>query len=120
MEHTKEKKKRKYSKHTIALGALLCAVVLYAGITIMIQTGDLAARQERNSQLSAEIDALETEMEELDRQEEYIGSDAYVEKKAREEFGFVKEGEILFKVQDNGQIDVYRGEDTASQDGGEE
>lgn len=115
MEQKQEKKKRKYSRQTIWIAAALCAVVLYAGITMIIQRGELNARKNRNQELTAEIEELKSELEDLERQQEYVGSDAYVEKKAREEFGFVKEGEILFKVQDDGQVDVYRGDEENGQ-----
>lgn len=110
MENTKEKRKRKYSRQTIWIAAILSVAAVYTGVTIAIQRGDLAARKDKNRKLTTEIEELRGQLEDLERQKAYIGTDAYVEKKAREQLGFVKKGEILFKVQEDGQIDVYRSE----------
>ncbi len=40
---------------------------------------------------------MEQDLEFLKEKEAYTGSDAYIERAAREKFGWVKEGEIIFK-----------------------
>ena len=42
-------------------------------------------------------------LEFLKEKEAYTGTDAYIERAAREKFGWVKDGEIIFRKQEDGQ-----------------
>ena len=44
---------------------------------------------------------MEQELEILKEKEAYTGSDAYIERAAREKFGWVKDGEIIFRKQED-------------------
>ena len=49
---------------------------------------------------------MEQDLEFLKEKEAYTGSDAYIERAAREKFGWVKEGEIIFKKQQDATGDT--------------
>lgn len=51
--------------------------------------------------LQAQLDAAKEKQEQLKEQEEYAGSDEYVEKEAREKLGLSYSDEIIFKEKEN-------------------
>ncbi len=77
-----------------------CMVLILAGI-LSFQIVRLHNRdeeyQEQQEQLAAELAEEEQRAEDLQRQQEYVGSDAYVEDVARAKLGMVYPDEILFK-----------------------
>lgn len=77
---------------------LLGAVGLYAIVTIFLQQGTINAQQQRRQELTEHRGELEEQLAFLENEKSYIGSDSYMEKTAREKLGWVKEGEIVFKV----------------------
>ncbi len=51
---------------------------------------------DEEARLSAEIEDLSSRHERLQKLEQYLNSDAYIESVAREQLGLVKEGEVSF------------------------
>ena len=51
---------------------------------------------ERNKTLEDEIRVAEQKLEELEAEKSILGSDEYVERKAREDLGYVKSDETVF------------------------
>ena len=51
---------------------------------------------ERNKTLEDEIRVAEQKLEELEEEKSILGSDEYVERKAREDLGYVKSDETVF------------------------
>lgn len=103
-----EKKPQKSKKRKFNLGRLkvliLLGVLLYAGITLANLQSKISAQAEKEAALSAEQDALELELEYRDNELNYIGSDEYVEKQARERLGWLKEGETKYVEAGDGSV----------------
>jgi cell division protein FtsL len=73
--------------------ALIVVYFLATFAMNVIQSRQLDAEEAR---LMAEIDELSARYERLQKLEEYLNSDAYIESVAREQLGLVKEGEVSF------------------------
>ena len=106
MKKEKNKNSRKtaaarQSKRTILrITAVVCdlmAVLLVQGSSLR---GKLAANENREQELQQQIDAEQQRTEEIEDLQDYMKSDEYAEKTAREKLGLVKDGEILFKEAD--------------------
>jgi len=78
-------------------GLLLIVFVLYALVTVIIQQTRISDLMDKKDQMTEEKARLEQEKEYYKSQKDYIGSDEYIEQKARDELGWVKEDEIIFK-----------------------
>ena len=88
-------------KVTTRVSTLLCVVigvpVLYASVfrPLIARTRDL---ERREAELSAEVKRLEERLAELQENQARLETDArFVEKIAREELGYAKPGETVFR-----------------------
>lgn len=66
----------------------------------------LDALSTRNEQLQQQYAALDQENRDLREELTYVATDAYIEETARNEFGYVRDGEIHFHF---ANMDVLRG-----------
>lgn len=85
--------------------ALIGVVAIYAGVTLAMQQRTISAQKQEAKDLQEQQKQMEQELEFLKEKEAYTGSDAYIERAAREKFGWVKEGEIIFKKQQDAADD---------------
>ena len=102
-----KKEKSKNSRKTAAarqnrrtiLGITAVVCVLMAVLLVQGQSlrGKLAANENREQQLQQQIDGENQRTEDIGELKEYMQSDEYAEKIARDKLGLVKDGEILFK-----------------------
>jgi len=92
--------KKKFSLRWIAV-SVIC---IYAVITILSQQSTLAGQRKQQEELLARQEALESKVMQMQSEKDSMGSDGYVERSAREKFGWVKEGEIIFKRTPNGVV----------------
>ena len=69
-----------------------------AGLATLLvsQQSVLDRNIERNKTLEDEIRVAEQKLEELEEEKSILGSDEYVERKAREDLGYVKSDETVF------------------------
>ena len=69
-----------------------------AGLAALLvsQQSVLDRNIERNKTLEDEIRVAEQKLEELEEEKSILGSDEYVERKAREDLGYVKSDETVF------------------------
>ncbi|MDI3538268.1 MAG: hypothetical protein PWP12_638 [Bacillota bacterium] len=88
----KSRRKRKFSWTK----AVLLSLVLYFAYSSSKQVQLALELRAKLDRVNKEIVATQQRTEELRREIEYLKSDAYVEKVAREELGLVKPGEIIF------------------------
>ena len=95
------KKKRTFRVNRIKVFVLL-GVLVYASLTFFNQQTILAAQQTKQQQLLAEQDALNKEIDYYKNERDYIGSDEYVEREARERHGWLKPGEKKYVFPENG------------------
>ena len=81
------------------LGISLVVCVLL--IVLMVEGQSLQKKIDENikrqTQLQEQLDAETARTEEIEDLQEYMKSDEYMEKIAREKIGLVKENEIIFK-----------------------
>ena len=81
------------------LGISLVVCVLL--IVLMVEGQSLQKKIDENikrqTQLQEQLDAEAARTEEIEELQEYMKSDEYMEKIAREKIGLVKENEIIFK-----------------------
>lgn len=75
---------------------LLGVVVLGCGISLKNKNESYLAKE---AELQELIDAELERSEEIDELKEYVGTDAYVERVAKEKLGLAYENEILFEAQ---------------------
>lgn len=78
----------------LALTAVLCVTMLYKQHTLLVQQSEYS---EQLQDLKKEKQKLAKEKEDLKDFREYVKTDEYAEKVAREKFGLVKKGEIIFE-----------------------
>ena len=76
----------------------LLFLALAAGLVALIisQQSVLDRNIERNARLKEDIQAAQQRIGELEEEKSILGSDAYVERKAREDLGYVKSDETVF------------------------
>ena len=97
----RRRKKKRLSPATV-LGVIVLTLVL--GGTMLYQQFSLKAEgREYTSQikeLKKEQKKLEQEQEELEEFKEYVKTDSYAEEIARDKFGLVHKGEIVFEPEE--------------------
>lgn len=75
---------------------ILLAVLLYEGHSLKIK---IAANEKKTVQLEQQIEEENQRTADIRELQEYMQSDEYLEKTAKEKLGLVKENEIIFKEQ---------------------
>ena len=75
---------------------ILLAVLLYEGHSLKIK---IAANERKTVQLEQQIEEENQRTADIRELQEYMQSDEYLEKTAKEKLGLVKENEIIFKEQ---------------------
>lgn len=72
------------------------------GVIVLVNSMTLRAKEraykEQEIELQQQIKEEEQKAKEIDKLEDYVGTDAYVEDMAREKLGLVYEDEIIFKA----------------------
>lgn len=76
----------------------LIFLALAAGLVALIlsQQAVLDRNIEKNKELTEDINALHQRIDELNEEKSMLGSDEYIERKAREKLGYVKNDETVF------------------------
>ncbi len=80
----------------VSLVILLLVVVLSAN-AVTLKAKDKAC-QAQEQELKKQIEEEKERSREIDKLEQYVGTDEYVEDVAKDKLGLVKEGEIIFKA----------------------
>ena len=75
---------------------IVLAMLIYAIIMLLNQSSVIKDQKEREADLLRRQEALEMQIHSLENELEYIGSDEYIEKIARERLGWIKDDEIKF------------------------
>lgn len=94
----RSRRRKKMSRATvfgvILVAIVLCGTMLYKQNAIKAEGKEYAAQIK---ELQKESKALKKEKEDLKDFKDYVETDEYVEEIAREKFGLVYKGEIIFK-----------------------
>lgn len=104
MEQIPEKSRRRVlnKRKLKRLFALIVCVYAIGMITSIIvrQESMLANQREQYESIHKQIEQVRLENEDLQRKIEFAKTDSYIERIARDQLGYVKEGEIKFVEQD--------------------
>ena len=76
---------------------ILCIAAIYALSGIGLKLITIVSQKHKQVALLEQQAALEQQVEDLEQQEAYVGTEEYIEQAAREKFGWVKEDEIIFR-----------------------
>ena len=76
---------------------ILCVAAIYALSGIGLKLITIVSQRHKQVALLEQQAALEQQVEDLEQQEAYVGTEEYIEQAAREKFGWVKENEIIFR-----------------------
>lgn len=100
MRQTRKKNNRFY-RHNRIQTRVIVAILLIAVAAVAFNSYQTRQKAERYAAVEAELDSqiaeAEAEKEALKEKEDYMETDAYKEKVAREEFGMIKDGEYILK-----------------------
>ena len=96
-EQPKEKGIKRFLKKENIKWLVFALFFIYICIMLLMQQPQIKALREKNAELRSKVTELESEIERLEGEKEYVGSDEYIEHEAREQFGYVKDNEIIFK-----------------------
>lgn len=99
----RQQKKKKRLVRRLALFALLTLLLFGSLLSYHVkQRSLLAEKQEEYQQLQEEMEHLNTEESDLKEEIQLLQDEEYVLQIARTNYFFSKEGEIIFKLPDNG------------------
>ncbi|MCD8109711.1 MAG: septum formation initiator family protein [Clostridiales bacterium] len=93
------RKKRQSRAGRVCISFMVLALTAILSVQIVRLYHKDQSYQEQEAQLEAQLSDEQERAAELEAQEEYVGSDEYVEDIARSKLGMVYEDEILFKEQ---------------------
>lgn len=89
-------------KHKRSILAV-CGVLLLLMAVVSVNSVTLKAQEEEYqvqiSELESQIKDEKSRTKQIDKLEEYVGTDEYVEDVAKDKLGLVHENEIIFKAQ---------------------
>lgn len=81
----------------------IAGIVTVLLVTLLVQSSQLSAQnkvfESRKTELEQQIKDEELRTEEIENLKDYVNSTEYIEQVAREKFGLVYEGEIIFKAE---------------------
>ncbi|MGN0551500.1 MAG: septum formation initiator family protein [Acutalibacteraceae bacterium] len=98
LEPTKLEKSKKNKKRNIVLYVVLSLFTVYAIVTLVNQQLQINQAKDTLNDLQSKIDIVELNNEEIKKvyNSDEKESAEYIEKIAREQFGYAKEGERIF------------------------
>ncbi len=93
------RQKRRLREHKRSM-LVVSAVIILLGAIVFVNSMTLRAKekayQEQEIELKQQIEEEHQKTKEIDKLEEYVGTDAYIEDMAREKLGMVYKDEIIF------------------------
>lgn len=98
---TRAKRNSRYNKIAmIGITLVVCMMLVVLFIEGQSVKEKIAANNERQQELTEQIEDEQERTEEIEDMQDYMQSDEYTEKIAKEKIGLVKENEIIFKEED--------------------
>ena len=77
---------------------LLACFLAYMSFAIYSQQTNIGKLLEEQQVLAQQYEQMQTDLSRLQHKSEYMSTKDYVENQAREKFGLVYEGELIFKT----------------------
>ncbi len=89
----------RYHKRSMAV---ICGILFLLVIVISVSSFALGSKTrayiERETELKAELEEEEKRGGEIEKLEEYVGTDEYIEQTAKDKLGLIHENEIILKA----------------------
>ncbi len=83
---------------------IILGVLAYASITFVSQQSSLATQMQRQEDLFAQEEALQREIDFLNAELDFIGTDEYIEQQARIRLGWLNPDEVKYVEGEDGAI----------------
>lgn len=101
---------RRYISWTgMSLGAVLLLILF--GVSMHWVRNDIKKLEAQDTTLQLQVSLKEMDYADLQLELARVGSEGYVENAAREEYGFIKKGEIVFAFEDPDALKGYTEEE---------
>lgn len=91
---------QKFRKHWKPI--VVCLIAVYVMVTLVQQQIQMGEQKKTMAGINAQIEEAQMENERIERTIDSTSSDEYIEQAARQQLGWVKDGEIVF-LPKNGQ-----------------
>ena len=104
-----DRDRRYISWRGMALGAVLLLILFFAAL-YWVRT-DITRLQSEDKSLQLKVNVMEMDYASLQLELARVGSEGYVENAARENYGFIKDGEILFAFENPDLLKGYTEEE---------
>ncbi len=104
-----DRDRRYISWRGIALGAALLLILFF--VALYWVHADIKRLEAEDAALQLKVNVMEMDYADLQLELARVGSDGYVENAARENYGFIKNGEILFAFEDPDVLKGYTEEE---------
>jgi len=104
-----DRDRRYISWRGMALGAAVLLILFFAALYWV--RGDIKRLQAQDAALQLKVNVMEMDYASLQLELARVGSEGYVENAARENYGFIKDGEILFAFEDPDALKGYTEEE---------
>ncbi len=79
---------------------IISAALIYAVLTFIDQRNKLELANKKNEELIQQQEALENDIDHLERRKAFVNTDDYVEQNVRSRLGWVGEDDIIFYAAD--------------------
>ena len=104
-----DRDRRYISWHGMALAAALL-VTLFCAALYWVRA-DIGKLQAQDTTLQLKVNLMEMDYADLQLELQRVGSEGYVENEARENYGFIRSGEIIFAFEDPDVLKGYTEEE---------
>ena len=101
--------RRYISWRGMALGVVLLIILFFAALH-WVRT-DIERLHAQDTTLQLRVNVLEMDYADLQLELQRVGSEGYVENEARENYGFIRDGEIIFAFEDPELLKGYTEEE---------
>lgn len=100
-KNRRRRQRKRAQKHRRSVFAI-SAVVLLLTVIVSVDSMTLRAKDQaycaQEAELEEKIEEEKARTEEIENLDEYVGTDEYIEKVAKDKLGLVYENEIIFKA----------------------
>lgn len=87
-----------YKSSMLAVSFVVLLLVIVLSVNAVTLKAKDKAYQAQEQELKRQIEEEKERAEEIDKLEQYVGTDEYVKEVAKDKLGLVNEGEIIFKA----------------------
>ena len=104
-----DRDRRYISWRGMALGAVLLVILFFVALHWV--HADIERLQAQDTTLQLRVNVMEMDYASLQLELQRVGSEGYVENEARENYGFIRDGEIIFAFENPDMLKGYTEEE---------